>query len=337
MSENEQDKFNVHCAKLMGWYRGSGMHDTSYYKDTDDMSGTYQCEVCDYDPYNDLTKMMPVVDALVSGLGLHLDSGDVQRHGLLIACRILIAGTLIGDNADYEVNLLDPEELNDMRWETLLMDQRTPVPNCTNFGYDASNNYPNVKEEQEKFNKLCRNIMITHSQNISPEAGLLISGDYDPYYNGNETINIFAIVLQYLPPSINFTMLGRAECDCPSDQNILKRMQDFIRLYGTDDYMLSPVAAFKKLCIALIDGYNIPGCGEYGVEYNPWDNIKDLADIMPVVIEHTPEHPFKIPGAMIDNAIPFEERDNMDMLDNMRFYVQCYGKDVLEMLENGDE
>jgi len=102
--------FDEHCAKVMELVRGVpyGSNESYFTKD-----GTYICRVDDYNPYNDIEVMEPVIDSLVSALGLHLDSGLMQRAGLLVAARELIWNNMVLDDmiGDSEVNTKIDEQL----------------------------------------------------------------------------------------------------------------------------------------------------------------------------------------------------------------------------------
>jgi len=87
--------FDEYCAKIMELVCGApyGSNESYFTKD-----GTYMCRVDDYNPYNELEQMKPVIDSLVSALGLRLDSGLMQRAGLLVAARELIWNNMVLDD-----------------------------------------------------------------------------------------------------------------------------------------------------------------------------------------------------------------------------------------------
>jgi len=411
---DEQEKFNAYCAKVIGYYRGQYSADAIYFEEDNRLV----MPVSEYDPYNDFMKMQPVIDSLISGLGLHLDSGEVQQHGLLITCRNLILKHMIDDDNKEVIkgcvgkerfwedseDALDVEEgwdeydrkrreavvhSNNMMWNNLKFRDMTednttipeainnlaetiesltdewetkgpiddelyklgkqisdsmqkphpmyePVPNCTNFGYDADNGYPNVKEEQAKFNAQCRKIMFKHAS-LQDNGSLLLAQDYDPYYNGSQLINVMDIVLKYLPNSIHFLMAGQKDMEDNEDithgDDILWHLRKFIESYGIDEWMFTEEEQFNTNCAILVDGYNIFDCQPVTSDFDPYNNIEDLLPILPIVVRRVQED-FTLGKIMYD--LPLEDSYNMDLFDNMRHYVSRHMQALLDILENSE-
>jgi len=412
---DEQEKFNAYCAKVLGWRRGTtGKFINEYYMlEIGALYGSFMGMVDEYNPYNDLSKMQPVIDSLISGLGLHLDSGEVQQHGLLITCRNLILKHMIDDDNKEVIkgcvgkerfwedseDALDVEEgwdeydrkrreavvhSNNMMWNNLKFRDMTednttipeainnlaetiesltdewetkgpiddelyklgkqvsdsmqkphpmyePVPNCTNFDYDADNGYPNVKEEQAKFNAQCRKIMFKHAS-LQDNGSLMSAQNFDPYYNGSQLLNVMNIVLLYLPHDITFEVGGESDNSMPG-VDMTVQIRNFIRHYGTDEYMLPPAVAFNKQCAILVEGYNIFDCQPVTSDFDPYNNIEDLLPILPIVVRRVQED-FTLGKIMYD--LPLEDSYNMDLFDNMRHYVSRHMQALLDILENSE-
>ena len=135
-------------------------------------------------------------------------------------------------------------------------------------------------------------------------------------------MNIMEIVLQYIPDNIIFELGGLKDTNTFLD--VSGMMRDFITKYGTDEWMLGPEEAFNQMCVAIVKGYGIDE--EIDENYNPYDNLVDLAQVFPTVVEHA-DVDFVIRCTM------FSDEPVYDVHEHMREYVQRNALDLLVKLE----
>lgn len=289
---------------------------------------------CGYDPYNNLDQLEEAIIVIGDDLRVFVDEWLEAARGRLVACRAVVNEVMPDDDDDLseadDWTILGEDLGNDVH------DACKKISDAIGSVVGTDSTYPNVKEEQDNFNTQCRKIMFKHSKNQG--GSLMLTNDFDPYYNGTQLINVLEVVLQYIPNSI-CCMIAAGQKDANPDEvthglDVTWHMRKFIESYGTDEWMTVPLGieeTFNVMCKKLCEGYNIMPTDE---NYNPYDYIGDLAPILPVIIRRVDE-PFAIPDIMSD--MPGEHRYNCDIHDNMVHYVSRHGETVLGFLEYDEE
>lgn len=91
------------------------------------------------------------------------------------------------------------------------------------------------------------------------------------------------------------------------------------RDYVNSAIILSKEEIFNKMCIHIIEKYDIPNCSPYEQGFNPFDYIQDLAPVTSFIIKK------------IDKQLPIPTiSGNYDMHACMLEYVMEYGQGMLD-------
>lgn len=153
-------------------------------------------------------------------------------------------------------------------------------------------------------------------------------GGYDPFNNTEQLIWIFDLVVNYTDMPVHIE--GGSE----NDDYMRKYVHGNIHILLEDDnkeqFSEAEEEQFNKMCSTLVKGFNIVDCQPTNEDFDPYNNIRDLAPIVPLIIKRTAEV-FTIPGIMSDLS-PSTESYNCDIHDNMRHYVQRHGQTLLDIL-----
>lgn len=326
------------CVKVMGWARGTTRVTDDIYFDED---GNMAVAAATYNPYNNIAYMEPVIDSLISSLGLRLDTGLVQTEGILGASRQLILDNIISEE--------DKKEL-------LGIDKLVHQP------YEACTEHPLAREltgmiededipcaDKDEYDFTC----VGNPQSIYWQAAnILVLSDYNRYVSfyydavlsyqlthndGAESLELFedseigliqfTVIEKYLRNPTNGLGLWETVSDAhmyyPSKQdvtinNLHKHRKFLVRTCLeklAEDYMCDKEKKFNLHCRSIVrageyDGY----CIDLST-FNPYSDTLQLSRIVEKVIKQTME-PFSI-----DNFA------NVDIMENMREYVWVYGNE----------
>jgi len=181
-------------------------------------------------------------------------------------------------------------------------------------------------DEEDKFNTLCRGIYKEY-------YGVLSLGYFKPWTDNSQLLDVVDIVRKRT--GIGLHVMG--------NEDVYDGMRNYVKEYGngefweddesydTDDWTLTKEEQFNTNCAILVDGYNIFDCQPVTSDFDPYNNIEDLAPILPIVVGRVQED-FTLGEIMYD--LPREDSYNMNVFDNMRHYIERHMQPLLDILDN---
>ena len=197
---------------------------------------------------------------------------------------------------------------------------------CIDGEYERLLNLAFKEDEEDKFNNLCRGIYKEY-------YGVLSLGYFKPWTDNSQLLDVVDIVRKRT--GIGLHVMG--------NEDVYDGMRNYVKEYGngefweddesydTDDWTLTKEEQFNTNCAILVDGYNIFDCQPVTSDFDPYNNIEDLAPILPIVVRRVQED-FTLGEIMYD--LPREDSYNMNVFDNMRHYIERHMQPLLDILDN---